>query len=322
VLLSCAFATSLETPEHIRVAEALGYHRAWCYDSPALYPDVWVALALAAERTERIGLGPGVLVPSLRHPMTSAAAIATLASMAPGRVAVAVGSGFTGARCLGRKPMRWTDVADYVRTLRGLLRGEEVEWDGAVLRMLHPPGFAPPRPIEVEVLIAASGPKGLAAAAEVGDGVFLAGVPTGADQFANAAVLTFGTVLDDGEPVDSPRVLAAAGHGAAVSLHAMYEWFPAALDGVPGGPAWKAMIDAMPERTRHLSLHEDHLVGVNGHDRPFIGAELLAGAAFSRDQLRERLDAFAAGGATEVAYQPAGPDIPRELEVFASVATG
>src|SRR5450759_3185424 len=88
---SCAFATSLDTPEHIRIAEALGYRRAWAYDSPALYPDVWVALSLAAERTERIGLGPAVLVPSLRHPMTNAAAIVGLCALAPGRVAVAVG---------------------------------------------------------------------------------------------------------------------------------------------------------------------------------------------------------------------------------------
>ncbi len=74
--ISCAFATSLQTPEHIRIAESLGYQRAWAYDSPALYPDVWAMLYQAAERTERIGIGPGVLVPSLRHPMTNAAAIA------------------------------------------------------------------------------------------------------------------------------------------------------------------------------------------------------------------------------------------------------
>ena len=82
--ISCAFATSLDTPEHVEVAERLGYRRAWLYDSPALYPDVWATLALAAERTSRIGIGPGVLVPSLRHPMTNASGIATIAAMAPG----------------------------------------------------------------------------------------------------------------------------------------------------------------------------------------------------------------------------------------------
>src|SRR5436309_3019260 len=119
--ISCAFATSPATPDHIVLAERLGYQRAWCYDSPALYPDVWVALALAAQRTERIGLGPGVLVPALRHPMTNAAAIATLVDMAPGRIVVAIGSGFTGRYTLGQRSMRWADVADYVRVLRALL---------------------------------------------------------------------------------------------------------------------------------------------------------------------------------------------------------
>src|SRR5215467_2011957 len=100
--LSCSFATSPESHEHMRIAESLGYRRAFFYDSPALYPDVWVQLCRAAERTQHIGLGPGVLVPSLRHPTVNAAAIATLVSIAgPGRVAVGIGSGFTGRLTLG-----------------------------------------------------------------------------------------------------------------------------------------------------------------------------------------------------------------------------
>src|SRR6266511_6419983 len=95
VTLSCAFATSALSHEHARIAEDLGYARAWFYDSPALYPDVWVQLCRAAERTKRIGLGPGVLVPSLRHPMINAAATAALVALAPGRVQVAFGTGFS-----------------------------------------------------------------------------------------------------------------------------------------------------------------------------------------------------------------------------------
>src|SRR3954468_22870560 len=123
--LSCAFATSLDTPDHVRIAEELGYRRAWCSDSPALSPDVWMVLGQAAERTSTIGLGPAVLVPSLRHPMVNAAAIASLAALAPGRVAVAVGAGFTGRYTLGHRAMRWADVRTYVTVLRALLRGEE-----------------------------------------------------------------------------------------------------------------------------------------------------------------------------------------------------
>ncbi|MEN9807992.1 MAG: hypothetical protein RL756_2512, partial [Pseudomonadota bacterium] len=53
--LSCALATSNDSHEHARIAESLGYTHAWFYDSPALYPDVWVQLCRAAERTSRIG---------------------------------------------------------------------------------------------------------------------------------------------------------------------------------------------------------------------------------------------------------------------------
>src|SRR5215212_2015625 len=133
--ISCAFATSLDTPDYIAVAERLGYRRAWCYDSPVLYPDVWVTLARAAERTHRIQLGPGVLIPSLRHVMTNAAAIATLVALAPDRVVAGIGPGLTGRLALGQRPLPWREVAAYLQALRALLRGEEVEWEGAIIRM-------------------------------------------------------------------------------------------------------------------------------------------------------------------------------------------
>jgi 5,10-methylenetetrahydromethanopterin reductase len=102
VEIACAFNCSSASPEHARIAEQLGYARAWFYDSPALYTDVWVQLCRAAERTERIALGPGVMIPSLRHPMATAAAIATLAELAgTERVMVGVGTGFTGRLTLG-----------------------------------------------------------------------------------------------------------------------------------------------------------------------------------------------------------------------------
>jgi 5,10-methylenetetrahydromethanopterin reductase len=38
-VISCVLAPSLDTPAHIELADRLGYRRAWCYDSPALYAD-------------------------------------------------------------------------------------------------------------------------------------------------------------------------------------------------------------------------------------------------------------------------------------------
>jgi 5,10-methylenetetrahydromethanopterin reductase len=76
--LSCAFPPSRDLPRYARLAETLGYRRVWVYDSPALYGDLWIALARVAEVTTTIGLGTGVAVPSLRHPMVTASAIATV----------------------------------------------------------------------------------------------------------------------------------------------------------------------------------------------------------------------------------------------------
>src|SRR3984893_8996148 len=223
--ISCAFATSSDTPAHVELAETLGYKRAWLYDSPALYPDVWMVLSRSAERTSRIGLGPGVLVPSLRHPIVNAAAIAELVNQAPGRVAVAIGTGFTGRLTLGKRPMPWRQAAEYVRCLKALLAGETADWEGAKIRMLQLPGFGAERPIDVPILIGADGPKGLAVAAELGDGVFSAALPQpdAAGVTDWRALLSFGTVLDEGEDLNSPTGIVDAGHAAVVLYHASYE---------------------------------------------------------------------------------------------------
>ena len=320
--LSCALATSMDTPEHIRIAESLGYERAWCYDSPALYPDVWVQLCRAADRTTTIGLGPGVLIPSLRHPMVTASAIATLVGLAgPDRVAVAVGTGFTGRFAMGKRPLAWATVADYVRTVRALLRGETVTWDGGRIRMLHPDGFGPARPIEVPFLLGAAGPKGVATAAEVADGLFTTGGAP-APGFDWQALLFTGTVLRDGEDASSSRVMAAAGHAAPVLLHFVVEHgMPAEL--VPGLDRWLEAYADVPADERHLAMHDLHLVGVNERDRPFVTPDVLVerGLVFTGSELRDRLAAAEAAGVTEVAYQPAG-DVPAELEAFAAAVNG
>ena len=168
--LGCSFATSLETPEHIRIAEGLGYERAFCYDSPAFYPDVWMILNRAAELTDRIVLGPGVLIPSLRHPMVTASAITTLVHTAgPDRVFVGVGSGFTGRMAMGRPPVPWADVEHYIRVVQALLRGEQVEWEGAIMQLIQPDErFGPRLPISVPWGVAGEGPKGTNVAKNLG----------------------------------------------------------------------------------------------------------------------------------------------------------
>jgi 5,10-methylenetetrahydromethanopterin reductase len=317
----------VDSPGHVELAEQLGYRRAWLYDSPALYNDVWMALARCADATSTIGLGPAVLIPTLRHPMVNAAAVASLCEQAPGRVAVAIGAGFTGRLTMGKRPIAWRKVAEYVGVLRTLLAGGEAEWEGAVVSMLHPDGFGPPRPIEVPILIGADGPKGLGVAAAIGDGVFSAGFPQpDAVGVANwRALLVFGTVFGDGEDFSSPRVLDTLAPIGAVLYHATYERGADAVDALPGGRPWREAIESVPLETRHLTVHAGHLVEASPIERshtaelaPVLAATSVSG---SPEQVRLRIEELAAVGVTELAYQPVG-DVERELRAFAAAAIG
>jgi 5,10-methylenetetrahydromethanopterin reductase len=323
--ISAQFATSLQSPAHIAVAEELGYDRAWLFDTPHESPDVWMMLALAADRTATIGLGPGVIVPTLRHPMVNASAAAALAALAPGRVAVAFGTGFAGARALGAAPASWSYLRDYVHAFRGLLSGARVWWQGTRIQMMHPNGHAPRRPIDIPLLISALGPKGIAVASELADGLFTVNGQTRyAAQFAWAALGLHGTVLADGESLDSARVRAAAGPGNALAYHAAYE-FGGDVTELPAGDVWLDTINQTPLQDRHLAVHDQHLVALNRADTAAwaagswtaIGQTTLTGTT---KEIGRRVSDLAAEGITEIIYQPTGPDITGELEAFHAAA--
>jgi 5,10-methylenetetrahydromethanopterin reductase len=195
------------------------------------------------------------------------------------------------------------------------------------MRMLHPPGHAASRPVEVPVLIGAQGPKGRAVAAELADGLFtVAAVPDFAKEFAWVPHLCWGTVLDDGEEPASDRVRTAGGPGTVVALHGVYE-YGGRVEEMPGGAAWLKQIERAPESERHLAVHDRHCVALNAADEAAwaAGAHALLEAVTvsgTRDEVRERVAALADQGVTEVVYQPAGPDIRRELERFMDAARG
>lgn len=320
--ISCAFPPVPDTPRHIELAERLGYHTAWVYDTPALQLDVWMTLALAAVRTERIVLGPGVLIPSLRHPMVTAAAITHLVGLVGAdRVVVGVGSGFTGRRAMGQKPLRWSDMPGHVDTVRALLRGDEVTVEGRLVRMLHGEGQAPPRPIEVRWVLGVNGPKGLAAAASLGCGVFTSR-PRPETQYGlvtSVTLLGFGTVVRPGETIESARVWEAAGAPAAVAYHGLFEQGDARLRSLPGADRFVELASAIPEERRHLALHEGHLTAMNAIDRQVVtprAAAMLSPLTGTRDELRQRVGELAAAGMTEIAFQPVG-QIEQELQTMA-----
>jgi 5,10-methylenetetrahydromethanopterin reductase len=330
--LSVFFAPVADTPDHIALAEELGFDRAWCYDSPLLYHDPFVTLALAARRTSKIGLGIGVVVPRLRTPVATAAGLRSLSALAPDRVTVTVGAGFTGRFTLGLGPVPLTALEREVHDLRALLAGDEV---------LHAERRRPVRPIPVRgaegagtvpIYVSCRGVRAQELTRRIADGamtgVFYPGglglVRAGVGPDIPLVVHAVGAVAEAGEPLDSPRLMAAVGPVVAVAFHAFCEQ-PWRLEGLDAGLRGQAeayireVTAALPDDRRHQELHRGHLTEVVlPQDSSIVTAENIARFGFcgTAAELRARRDHMARDGVSELAIQPGG-DIPGELRRLA-----
>lgn len=321
--IGCIFPPTIETPDHIAVAEQLGYEYGFVYDSPSFLADAWMTMARAAERTSEIKIGVSVITPRLRHLIANAGAIATLATLAPGRTEVVVGSGFTSQLMLAEGPVRWAEVEEYVRGLRALLRGEDIEWMGATIGLRYGELSGVKLPAEVPIRVAAHGPKGYAVAERSADGMVTNldhhSANTGAASMDRALVTFFGTVLTDGEALDSDRVIDATGPAAAFQLHIGAQGI---VGGTPEAKAYEEHIASFPEAARHLETHRGHLIEVTEAEKPLITSELIAGATGTGTaaDVEAALAGIEASGVQGVLYGPMGHDIPRELAAFAGCA--
>jgi 5,10-methylenetetrahydromethanopterin reductase len=147
-------------------AERLGWDYAFIPSSPLRRQDPYVHLSFAAVQTERIGLGPLIETPMMRHPAVIASSIATVAALAPGRTLLGYGVGDTAVRLLGKRPATVAELEAATVLTRQLLAGEEVEVQAArPARLQHA--------VPVPVWIAAGGPRTLRMAGRVADGVFI-----------------------------------------------------------------------------------------------------------------------------------------------------
>src|SRR5215472_17358083 len=216
----------------VRRAEELGFTHAWFFDTQMLNADPFVAMAAAAMKTTRIKLGTGVLMPSNRIAPVAATAFASLNKLAPGRIVFGVSTGFTGRRTMGLGAVKLADMAEYIRIIQALWRGETVEMElegkRRPIRYLNPDlgliNVTDPMPL----FIAASGPRARALTAKLGAGWIdnVADVARGAATLEQmrtawqqagharddleAVAWIGGAVLDEGEPLDGPRAMALA----------------------------------------------------------------------------------------------------------------
>src|SRR5215470_12244651 len=101
----------------VQQVEAAGFDGAGILDSQLLCRDTFVTMALAATHTSALTLFPAVTNPLTRHASVLAGAIQTVEELAPGRVKVVIGTGYTSAHTIGRKPATLAEMRACIATL-------------------------------------------------------------------------------------------------------------------------------------------------------------------------------------------------------------
>ncbi len=336
---SIMIATKIDDWQLIKYAEDLGYDAAWVPDSQMIWSDCYATLALAAQNTSRIRLGTGVAIPGTRIAPVTAHAIASINRIAPGRVFLGVGTGHTAMRVMGMNPMRIKDFREYLRVVRGLLQGEEVEYtlNGVTrtLRFLHlDRGF-----INIEdripIYVAANGPLALRAAGEFSDGLIsvfneqpevlrsnLQAVKAGAEKahrtlpgnFHTAAVTTV-VVLQPGEKLTSDRVIDECGSQVTCALHFVYEIYQQTHREEVIPEAYKdiweeycahvAKMETPPEK-RYLQIHNGHCTFLVPEERRFVTPKAIQGSCLVGEptELIDHLRKAEKAGLHEVSLLP------------------
>jgi len=151
----------------IQSIEAAGFDGAGILDSQLLSRDTFIVLGQAATHTSGLTLFPAVTNPFTRHASVLAGALRTVEELAPGRIKLIIGTGYTSASTIGRKPATLAEMRAAIGAVRTLLDGKSVDFDGIPGRL----GYGSGRPIPI--IMAASGPKAIELAGEVADGALL-----------------------------------------------------------------------------------------------------------------------------------------------------
>ena len=328
-----ALASEIDSWRWVQRAEDLGFSSAWFYDTQLLNPDVFICMALAAEKTERIRLGTGVLVPSNRIEPVTANALATLNRLAPGRIDFGVGTGFTARRTMGLGAIPLKKMRTYVDRVRALVRGEIATWDfegkQRKIGFLNPDLGLINVEDEVPLWISAFGPKGRRLIAELDAGWLNFSGMTGAveslkrmqsdwqgsgrDPEGLKSVLFFlGAVLTGDEATDRDRLMKQAAPYTAVIMHNLSDALPTMGRRFPDDPIGQLHQAYMkehdryePQDAKYLQNHRGHLMFVRPEEAPLYSPDLVRATTMSgtHNELVDNMRTLAEAGYNQVTVQ-------------------
>lgn len=152
--------------EEIEQAEAMGFDLIGVGDSQAGYRELYASLAVAALHSRDALIGPIVTNPVTRHPAVTASAVGAIDRLAPGRAVVGFGTGGSAVWTIGQKPAPVADFKEYLAAVAALFRNGEAMFQGNRIEVQGLERAVP-------IYISAEGPRTLALAGAVADGVIL-----------------------------------------------------------------------------------------------------------------------------------------------------
>jgi alkanesulfonate monooxygenase SsuD/methylene tetrahydromethanopterin reductase-like flavin-dependent oxidoreductase (luciferase family) len=297
--VSCGYINEIGFVSH---AENLGYDYAWFSDTHLIRSNIWATMAVAAQQTQTIRLGSGLAIPGLRLAPVAASGIATINRLAPGRVFFGTGTGNTAMRTMGQAPTRIKDYAEYIRVVKALLHGEEVDY--TLNGVTHPIRFQNVELgyIDIEypipIMVGGFGPRAQGLAGELGDGL-ITGIPRGGsipqalanvrkgaeragrslDGFQTYALVNL-LMLEKGETLQSERVVAECGSAIMANVHYLVDFVRETGREPPAYvmPIWEEYMAFHMSRdaaTRHQKLHESHYSYLDPEEARFITPEMI-----------------------------------------------
>ena len=148
-------------------AEMFGFSHVWTFDSHILWQEPYVIFSQILAETRNVIVGPMVTNPATRDWTVTASTYATLNEMYGNRTVCGIGRGDSAVRVTNGKPTTLATLRESVHVIRELGCGRAVDYNGSTIR------FPWASKSELEVWVAAYGPKALALTGEVADGFIL-----------------------------------------------------------------------------------------------------------------------------------------------------
>ena len=148
-------------------ADMYGFSHVWTFDSHILWQEPYVIYSQILAETRNVIVGPMVTNPATRDWTVTASTYATLNEMYGNRTVCGIGRGDSAVRVTNGKPTTLDTLRESIHVIRELGNGRAVDYKGSTIR------FPWGGKSQLEVWVAAYGPKALALTGEVADGFIL-----------------------------------------------------------------------------------------------------------------------------------------------------